>query len=101
MHKVLVFISLLVLAGCQPWQDDLNRNSMQLQDLEARVRVLESQVESLATELEGRRAKSGSFVVMEIPTVELVKMYKNYCLVSSTIAIFPQYATFPLCHKYL
>ena len=37
MHKVLVFISLLVLAGCQPWQDDLNRNSMQLQDLEARV----------------------------------------------------------------
>ena len=47
MHKVLVFISLLVLAGCQPWQDDLNRNSMQLQDLEARVRVVESQVESL------------------------------------------------------
>jgi len=77
MHKVLVFISLLVLAGCQPWQDDLNRNSMQLQDLEARVRMLESQVESLTTELEGRRAKSGSFVVMEIPTVELVKMYKN------------------------
>ena len=77
MHKVLVFIGLLVLAGCQPWQDDLNRNSLQLQDLEARVRVLESQVESLTTELEGRRAKSGSFVVMEIPTVELVKMYKN------------------------
>ena len=77
MHKVLVFISLLVLAGCQPWQDDLNRNSMQLQDLEARVRVLESQVESLSTELESRRAKGGSFVVMEIPTVELVKMYKN------------------------
>jgi len=63
MHKVLVFIGLLVLAGCQPWQDDLNRNSMQLQDLEARVRMLESQVESLTTELEGRRAKSGSFVV--------------------------------------
>ena len=77
MHKVLVFISLLVLAGCQPWQDDLNRNSMQLQDLEVRVRMLESQVESLATELEGRRAKNGSFVVMEIPTAELVKMYKN------------------------
>ena len=77
MHKVLVFISLLVLAGCQPWQDDLNRNSMQLQDLEARVRMLESQVESLTTGLEGRGAKSGSFVVMEIPTVELVKMYKN------------------------
>ena len=38
-------------------QDDLNRNSMQLQDLEARVRVLESQVESLTTGLEGRRAK--------------------------------------------
>ena len=77
MHKVLVFIGLLVLAGCQPWQDDLNRNSMRLQDLEARVRMLESQVESLSTELESRRAKSGSFVVMEIPTVELVKLYKN------------------------
>ena len=77
MHKVLVFIGLLVLAGCQPWQDDLNRNSMQLQDLEARVRMLESQVESLTTELKGRGAKSGSIVVMEIPTVELVKMYKN------------------------
>ena len=58
MHKVLVFISLLVLAGCQSWQDDLNRNSMQLQDLEARVRMLESHVESLTTELEGRGAKT-------------------------------------------
>ncbi len=77
MHKVLVFIGLLVLAGCQPWQDDLNRNSMRLQDLEARVRMLESQVESLSTELESRKAKGGSFVVMEIPTVELVKLYKN------------------------
>ena len=77
MHKVLVFIGLLVLVGCQPWQDDLNRNSMRLQDLEARVRMLESQVEGLSTELESRRAKGGSFVVMEIPTVELVKLYKN------------------------
>ena len=77
MHKVLVFIGLLVLAGCQPWQDDLNRNSMRLQDLESRVRMLESQVESLSTELGSRRAKGGSFVVMEIPTVELVKLYKN------------------------
>jgi len=77
MRKVLVFIGLLVLAGCQPWQDDLNRNSMRLQDLEARVRMLESQVESLSTELGNRRAKGGSFVVMEIPTVELVKLYKN------------------------
>ena len=77
MHKVLVFIGLLVLAGCQPWQDDLNRNSMWLQDLESRVRMLESQVESLSTELGSRRAKGGSFVVMEIPTVELVKLYKN------------------------
>lgn len=77
MHKILVFIGLLVLAGCQPWQDDLNRNSMRLQDLEARVRMLESEVESLSTELESRRAKGGSFVVMEIPTVELVKLYKS------------------------
>ena len=77
MHRVLVFIGLLVLAGCQPWQDDLNRNSMRLQDLEARVRMLESQVESLSTELESRKAKGGSFVVMEIPTAELVKLYKN------------------------
>ena len=77
MHKVLIFTGLLILAGCQPWQDDLNRNLMQLQDLEARVRMLESQVESLTTELEDRRAKGGSFVVMEIPTVELVKLYKN------------------------
>ena len=85
MHKVLVFISLLVLAGCQPWQDDLNRNSMQLQDLEARVRMLESQVESLASELEGRRAKSGSFVVMEIPTEQALAYVGSLNRILSTI----------------
>jgi hypothetical protein len=77
MHNILVVIGLLVLVGCQPWQDDLSRNSMQLQDLETRVRMLESLVENLSTNLGDRRANADSFVVMEIPTAELVKMYKN------------------------
>lgn len=77
MRGSILLLGLFTLVGCQPWQEDVNRNDMRVQDLEVRVKLLESQLEDIQQELSSRSANKEAVVTLEIPTSDLVKIYRK------------------------
>jgi hypothetical protein len=75
MFRALTLFSLVVLVGCQPWQDDLAQSEAKMQDLEVRVRLLEKQLEDVQHAQSQQSAVP--VVTFEVPTQDLMQIYRT------------------------